>query len=183
MRVESGMRVIQLVVFLCLTACSTAQVVSVDKAPGVDLTAYHTYNFLDSAARNEEGFQMLSPRIPALKTAVAQQLEQRGYRLADEPDLWVNIGVMVASKVQTRQTYLRDAPLYMGQRRYHWESQDIPVRQYQEGTTTVDIVDAARNQLIWKGAVTTPLSKQDPQDKELKLSIATLFKQYPVPVR
>lgn len=172
-----------LLLLLVVCACSTSRVVSVDKAPGVDLAAYHTYNFLDSAAQNEDGFQLLSPRIPALKKAVAQQLERRGYRLAAAPELWVNIGVMVASKTQTRETYLRDAPLYMGQRRYHWESQDVPVRQYQEGTTTVDIVDAARNRLLWKGAVARVVGKPDPQDAQLKAAIATLFEQYPVPAR
>lgn len=179
------MRTALLLLLVVLTACSTAHVVGVDQATGVNFTAYHTYSFLDSTARNEQGYQVMSPQLNVLKAAVAEQLARRGYQPAATPsqaDLWVNIGRTVESKVQTRETYLRDAPVYTGQRRYSWQSQNVPVRQYEEGTTTIDIVDAARKQLIWQGAVASPVSnKHNEQNKTLAAAIATLFGRYPVP--
>ena len=39
----------------------------------------------------------------------------------------------------------------MGQRNYHWESSEIVVREYEEGTVTLDFVDRAKNLMVWQG--------------------------------
>ncbi|GAB3238499.1 hypothetical protein GCM10027346_31200 [Hymenobacter seoulensis] len=162
-------------------ACSPVRVESTTQTPGVNFTAYKTYNFMDVSARNEAFFAGGALGVNELKQAVAREMESRGYQRADSPDLWVNIGVVTEQKVQTRETNIREAPRYIGQRRYHWQSQQVPVGTYQEGTATVDIVDAARNERIWQGVAASTLSK-DPEKLASRINegIATLFEKYPV---
>lgn len=178
------MKMLLLVVLLSCAACSSVRVESTTQAPGVDFSAYKTYNFMDVTARNEDAFRGSGAGIEQLKQAVARQLEQRGYHRADAPDLWVNIGVVTQEKVQTRETNLWDAPRYIGQRNYHWQSQEVPVGSYREGTATVDIVDAARNEQIWQGVAASALGK-NPEKLNARIDegIATMFKRYPVPTR
>jgi hypothetical protein len=62
---------------------------------------------------------------------------------------------VVNTQVQTRQTDFRTdgAPRYVGQRNYSWKSETVELGRYREGTVSVHIVDAARRELLWKGAV------------------------------
>ncbi|GGG47508.1 DUF4136 domain-containing protein [Hymenobacter glacieicola] len=177
-----------LVAALLLTtaaACSPVRIESTTQTPGVDYSAYKTYNFLDVTARNEAAFAGGGVGIEELKQAVARELESRGYQRADAPDLWVNIGVVTEEKVQTRETNIQfDGPRYIGQRRYRWESQPVPVGSYREGTATVDIVDAARNVQIWQGVAASTLTK-DPARLAARIDegIAAMFEKYPVQPR
>ncbi|HLK96493.1 MAG TPA: DUF4136 domain-containing protein, partial [Hymenobacter sp.] len=157
---------------------------STTQAPGVDFGTYKTYNFLDVSARNEAAFQGPGTGIAELKRAVARELERRGYQQAPTPDLWVNIGVVTQDKVQTRETTIREAPRYLGQRRYHWQSQDVVVGTYEEGTATVDIVDAARNEQIWQGVAASTLTKNPTKlAARINEGITEMFEKYPIQPR
>ncbi|MBX0288857.1 DUF4136 domain-containing protein [Hymenobacter sp. HSC-4F20] len=178
------MKTTLLVLLLAVGAasCSPVRVETSTQVPGTDFSAYKTYNFMDVTARNEAAFAGGAVGIEELKRAVAREMENRGYQRAESPDLWVNIGVVTEEKVQTRETNIQfDGPRYIGQRRYHWESQQVPVGTYKYGTATVDVVDAARNTQIWQGVAASTLSK-DPEKLAARIDegIATMFEKYPV---
>ncbi|AYA38702.1 DUF4136 domain-containing protein [Hymenobacter oligotrophus] len=175
------MKTLLFALLLSLSACTATNVESVNEAPGVNFAAYRTYNFLDVSARNEAAFQSPLNGVEELKSAIAAQLERRGYQRAEQPDVWVNIGIVTQQRVQTRETTIRDAPVYLGQRRYAWRSQEVPVREYTEGTATVELVDAARNEQVWEGAVAGVLTdKPETLSKRIDEAIAELFERYPV---
>jgi hypothetical protein len=101
-------------------------------------------------------------RSAMMQDAIATQLSSRGFtRVSEKPDLLVNIGIVVKEEVQTRTTDIRDAPRYMGQRNYHWESEEKVIDQYRVGTATVDLVDAATNALVWKSVVEHVIPDKD----------------------
>ena len=172
---------------LGLAACSTEQAVQTGQptASG-NFAAYKTYNFLDETARNDSAFQRSGTGIFDLKRAVAHELESRGLQRAAQPDLWVNIGIVTQQKNQTRETNFRQdgAPQYIGQRNYHWQAQDVVVGRYEEGTATVDIVDAARKERIWQGTTTRVLSRTPSKSaRQIDDAVADIFKRYPVAPR
>lgn len=169
-----------------LTACSSSAVQSTEQAPGVDLGTYRSYNFMPGEARNEDVFRQAGVGLEEVKQSVAREMERRGYRRAEQPELWVNIGVVNEQQVQTRPGDFRtDAvPYYIGQRTYHWQATDVPVGTYAVGTVTVDVVDARRNDLVWQGVTASPLSK-DPAKSARRAdeAITDLFGRYPVLAR
>ncbi|OON68481.1 DUF4136 domain-containing protein [Hymenobacter sp. CRA2] len=169
-----------------LAACSTTDIKSTTETPGINLAGYKTYNFLDATARNEAAFDAPPGAIDALKQAVGRELQRRGYRQAATPDVWVNIGVVTEEKVQTRQTnFITDgAPQYIGQRNYHWKSEEVPVSTYAVGTATVELVDAARNEAVWQGVAASTLTK-DPEKLTRRIddAMAELFERFPVAPR
>jgi len=176
-----------LALVLGLTACSAnEQLTQVDQKTGVNFAVYKTYNFMDEVARNDSAFQRSGFGIFDLKLAVTQELERRGYRKAAQPDLWVNIGMVSQQHTQTRPGDFRTdgAPRYIGQRNYHWDARDVPVGQYQEGTATIELVDAARKELVWQGTTTSVLSKSPTRSaKQIDKAVATVFEQFPVQPR
>ena len=107
------------------------------------------------------------------------------YQRAAQPDLWVNIGLATKELVQTRQTvYRQDGPYYIGQRNYRWQAQNIPVAKYEEGTATIDVVDAARKEQVWQGTTTRVLSrKPDRAAEQIDKGVAKAFERFPVKPR
>jgi hypothetical protein len=172
---------------LGLAACSSEQATTrVDSRPGVNLSRYKTYNFMDETARNDSAFVNSGTNIFDLKRAVTRQMEARGFQKANQPDLWVNIGLVTEQRTQTRQAnYQTDgAPYYIGQRNYHWQAGDIPIGQYQEGTATIDLVDAARKELVWQGTTTAILSRKPIKAaKQIDEGVADVFAKFPIPAR
>ena len=172
---------------LGLAACSAnEQLTQVDQKSGVNFVVYKTYNFMDEVARNDSAFQRSGTGIFDLKLAVTQEMERRGFRKAAKPDLWVNIGMISQQRTQTRPGDFRTdgAPRYIGQRNYHWDARDVPVGQYQEGTATIELVDAARKELVWQGTTTSILSKSPSRSaKQINKSVETVFEQFPVKPR
>lgn len=107
-------------------------------------------------------------------------MKNRGYYpTRNNPDLLVNIGAVVKEKTQTRQTTIREAPLYTGQRRYHWQSQEVPVNTYQEGTINLHVVDAQRNALLWDVAVSSVLNQRQVTPAEVGRAVAKAFEKFP----
>jgi hypothetical protein len=71
--------------------------------------------------------------------------------------------------------------MYIGQRNYKWESEEIVVGEYQAGTVMIDIIDASVNQMIWQGGVKGAIANKDQQvDKTVITAMKKLFKKYPV---
>lgn len=170
---------------LGLAACSSEQFTQTDSRPGVNLTQYKTYNFMDQLARNDSAFINTGSNIFDLKRAVTHELEIRGFRMAEKPDLWVNLGLVTEQRTQTRTAnYQFDGPYYIGQRNYRWQANEIPVGQYQEGTATIDLVDAARKELVWQGVTTSVLSRTPSRaSKQINKGVAEVFARFPVPAK
>lgn len=135
-------------------ACGPAvRIVETEAEEDFDLSAYETYNFYDSVAGTGEvrASPQFLEEMNIIKYEIASQLERRGLRLSAEPELLVNIGAVVEERVQTRQTNIRDAPVYIGQRRYHWQAEEVPVGRYRQGTVSVHLIDRLENRLVWRG--------------------------------
>jgi hypothetical protein len=109
-------------------------------------------------------------------------MQDRGFTKTQNPDLWLNIGIVIENKVQTRQTNIRDAPLYIGQRNYSWRSKEVEVNRYKLGTVTLDLVDQQKNEQIWEGVVQGTISnKSEKMKKRVNKGIDKLFNQLSTP--
>ncbi len=161
---------------LTIVGCAPVNIISTEVDPGVESMGYQTYNFADLKIKAEHPEEVTKTKFNMLKDAVANELEAVGLSKADDPDLWVNIGVVVKTEVQTRETDIRDAPMYMGTRSYHWESQEIPVGTYQEGTVTIDLVDAKEDKMVGQAVASSVIVKKDEKmKKRIDQAMAKVF--------
>ena len=169
-----------LLLLLSLAGCSGARVLNAEKAEGITLGAYKTFDFFQVEASGDTVSTRFREQITKLEDAIALEMQKKGYLLSKtDPDLLINIGLVVDEQTQTRRTdFLTDAPRYIGQRRYSWKSEEVEVGKYRQGTVTVDLVDRIKNTLVWKGTVQDVIPKKESAiDAAIKNGISKLFKK------
>ena len=160
---------IRLIFFIALAiisfGCSGVRVLDTEADAGFKLSQYQTFDFfkLEASGDTTENFEK---NANLMKQSISRELQSKGLRPATgNPDLLVNIGIVVNEQVQTRETTIQEAPRYMGQRRYRWKSEEVEVGKYREGTVTVDLVDPASDKMVWKGVVEGIIPRKEEQLK------------------
>ncbi|MBT8181320.1 MAG: DUF4136 domain-containing protein [Eudoraea sp.] len=156
--------------------------VSYNKASKVDFKKYITYQVYGLNVTTIPEFEPKKECINFLIEEIGKQMAARRYqKVKENPDLILNIGIVITAEQKTRQTDIRDAPRYMGQRNYHWESEEIVVQNYNEGTVILDVVESENNKLIWqavsKGMIT---GSMDTNLSRITKAVKKMFNKYPV---
>ncbi|WP_461149892.1 DUF4136 domain-containing protein [Spirosoma pulveris] len=175
-----------LLLIMGVTACSPYRIVRNERDNAAPWTTYRTFAFVDTSRVDPApGTIEFRSTMEQVKRAVTTELTKRGYRpvgdnrAAGQPDLLVNIGGVVNEKTQTRPTTIYEAPRYIGQYRYHWQSQDVPVGTYREGTLSIHIVDARKENLVWDAAVSSVLGKKGVTPAQIDEAVGKVFTKFP----
>ena len=160
---------ILIAVAIVMSGCSSASNLRSDYDPNADFGSYRTYNFMENAgpsANNYEGFFS-----QYMKAAIDIEMQKRGYvKTDDNPDLLVNFNGILREKTQIREVPASPPPMgYYGYRSsyyygtwgsYGWGT-ETEVSQYTEGTFNIDLVDNARDQLVWEAVGVGRVSQKD----------------------
>lgn len=170
---------------LVLAGCATGPRVRTDFDPQADFARYKTWAFYQPIAMEEPGYSTyLTDRI---KADIRREMDARGYAFDDKsPDLRVNFQGIVEDKTDVYSVPRADYQLFYSYRarRYYavpfWYD-ETQVRNYREGTLTVDLVDAARNRLVWTGSAIGRVTRKTPQERmqDSDRAIAEIFLRYP----
>ncbi|GGF48401.1 DUF4136 domain-containing protein [Echinicola rosea] len=149
------------------SACTVGKVIDTNQSENFKLENYQSFDFYKTDLDIDK-LPTYAQRVDWIKEAIKENLESRGVQQDTEnPEMLVNIGVFIEEKVQTRETDLMsDPPMYMGQRNYHWEVQEIPVGTSNEGTFTLDFVDKTTNEMVWQGVGKSIITKKDQAAKK-----------------
>lgn len=138
---------------LAAAGCATtsAPTTRVDYDKRADFSVYRTYGFPKETGTDRGGYSTLVTSY--FKSSVSTAMEARGYKYsAENPDLLVNFFMNTRERTEIRPNpgagrgyYGYRDGLYRGM-----YDQDRTIN-YQVGTINVDIVDAAKKQVIWEG--------------------------------
>ncbi|SIN81791.1 DUF4136 domain-containing protein [Algoriphagus halophilus] len=143
-----------------------------------NLSDYQSYGFMEieNTAPDNPYFQKA---IDLIKKDIESEMSTRGLSVSSNPDLLVNIGLLVEDKVQTRTTSLATDPFtYTGQRRYTWKSEEVPVNTYKEGSITMHLIDPTLNTAVWIGSIDRVVPKKDDKKAEaIQFAVSELFKE------
>jgi uncharacterized protein YdeI (BOF family) len=162
--------------------CTPVRVVDFQKKTEFDLSAYKTYFYFNIEEPEQKG-KYFDENLVLLKRAIDSEMAKKGYTFQESGgDLLINIGISVEEKVQTRETDFRtDGIQYMGQRNYQWQSQEVEVDRYKEGTIVLDFIDPIKRQLVWQGSVAgTTTDSRKKIEARINTAINNLFKKFPV---
>ncbi|MDB5413978.1 MAG: putative lipoprotein [Rubritepida sp.] len=173
-----------LLLLVGLAACAVAPDVRVDQDRTADFSRYRSFGWADPLGTDRSGYTTLT--TGRLKAAVQREMFARGYSLSATPDLLVNFHGRLQERTQV-QTVPAISPIgYYGYRGYGaWPGYAFGattfVDQYTEGTVNVDLVDRARNTLVWEGVAVAEVTSQDRADpaERLDRSVAAIFARYP----
>ncbi|QJQ05311.1 DUF4136 domain-containing protein [Undibacterium piscinae] len=154
------------------------------------LTEYKTFAFVTPLDR-PCGYQSIVSQ--ELKANTTREMEARGMRLVDvAPQLLVNFNASLSDDPCHHHAGINSG-LGMGVGYYGYRGgmyspwpmymDQTVVTQYKEGTLNIDVVDAARKQLLWEGVVTDSVTHKDLSNLPEAISIAVkaAFAKYPIP--
>jgi hypothetical protein len=162
----------------------------------VDLRQYQTFNFASPLGTDQSGYQSILSQN--LKRASQAQLEARGLRLDEaNPQLIVNFNARLDDKMRVSTTPAPTMTMGMGMGRGYYGyrggmygtwpmyQDQTTVSQYKEGTLNIDIVDAARKQLVWEAVVSDKFTekKRDNIGKTVDDYMKAAFKKFPIPTK
>jgi hypothetical protein len=178
---------------LVAAGCASGPRVRAERDKTVDFSQYETFAFVSPLGTDREGYQTMVSQY--LKAATQRELEARGLRLVENsPQLLVNfsgrlndrllaraapetgllVGVGVAHDYYRYRTgFYTTWPLY---------PMDSRVDTYTEGTLNVDMIDAARKQMVWEGVAVGRVTEKTMDNLKPKIdeAITAIFAKYPV---
>lgn len=169
------------IVWVALLSCSPVKIRNTEAADTFKLADYKTFDFYEISAEGNALAQDYGSRLAILEKEISGQLEKRNLQhSASNPDLLINMGIVVEEKVQTRETSIRDAPVYIGQRNYIWKSEEVEVGRYREGSVTVHLVDSKQSKLVWQSTAEGVLPKKAENiENIIKEGVEELFNRLP----
>ena len=157
--------------------CSTLET-SVDWDRTKDFSGYKTWAWKDDGSITND---LLAKRI---QNGIAAELASKGLTRADaNPDLWIAVHARLSK--QTRVDYYNSGWGYGWYGGYYGGGMTMStatVREIPVGTLIVDLVDAKRKDLVWRGIATDTLKPErspDEKEKALGAALAKLFQDYP----
>jgi uncharacterized protein DUF4136 len=168
-----------------LAGCATGPRISTDSDPEADFGRYRTWAFYQPIAMEQSGYTtFITERIRA---DVRREMEARGYAYDEtSPDLRVNFQGIVQEKTDVYSMPRSDVQYFYSYRARSYFAMpfwydETQVNQYTEGTLTVDLVDAARNRLVWTGAAIGRVTRKAAQERavEIDRAIDEIFLRYP----
>jgi hypothetical protein len=128
-----------------LAACESGPKIRTNTNPTADFSRYRTFAFFKPLGTDRGEYSSLLSQY--LKSATQRELEARGYVYSEtSPDLLVNFGARVEQKTQVTTTPTAGVGFYGG-----WPAYETDVRQYDQGTLNVDLIDPKIRQLVWEG--------------------------------
>src|SRR6478736_2294852 len=124
-----------------MISCSGVNVLKTEAATDFKISNFKTFDFYKLEAKGDTTSDFAG-NIMKLNSSIIKQLGLKGLQQSTtNPDLLVNVGIVVEEKIQTRETSKYDAPRYAGTYNYTLSSGEVPVDRYREGTVTVHLVD------------------------------------------
>lgn len=184
--VSVWMRTAMLAAALSLVGCASTPRTYSNIDRSADFARYSTFGFFDKLSTDKEQYESMESNF--LKVAVSQEMDRRGFRYADDPDLLINFYVNTEEKISSRSGPTIGA--YYGYRRSRYDAwggygYETRVDQFTEGTLNIDVVDAKTGKLVWEGIVVGRVTEKVLRNLEpvIDEAVREVFKLFPVPRR
>lgn len=177
---------------LIAAGCASGPRVRAERDKTVDFSQYHTFGFVSPLGTDREGYETMVSQY--LKSATQRELEARGLRLVeDAPQLLVNFSGRLNEKLRATTGPSTGVLFGVGAGRDYYRYRtgfyttwplyrtDTVVDSYSEGTLNVDVIDAARKQMVWEGVAVGRVTEKtmDNLKPAIDEAVTAIFAKYP----
>jgi len=173
-----------------VTGCATLLQVGSDYDRSVSFANDHSFTLMKREHHGKEG--STNPLVvQRAEDAIKAELERKGYQLTSDPaaaDFTVDF--TIGSQERTDINSYPDpyvGPGWGWGRRGWWGGSywgsDVDVRQYREGTLSIDIFDARSHRPVWHGWAKKELSRSDIEHSEepIRKAVQAVLAKFPPP--
>jgi hypothetical protein len=175
-------------VAMLLASCASKPTIESDYDHTIDFSQYKTYDFFNPMGIENPNYSSIYGSI--FRSAISKEMESRGYRKSDNPDLMINVSGRLQDKTKVTTTsdpYMSGG--YYGYRRGAYGSwggygygTSTHVSNYTEGTVNVDMVDRAQRRMVWEGVAVGRVKENKTSDEtrtNINAGIQEMFAGYP----
>ena len=173
---------------ILLASCASKPVIETDYDHTIDFSQYTTYGFFNPMGIENPNYSSIYGSI--FRAAISKEMESRGYKMSDNPDLMINVSGRLQDKTKVTTTsdpYMGGG--YYGYRRgsygawggYGYGTQ-THVSNYTEGTVNVDMVDRAMKRMVWEGVAVGRIDEKKTNEESrtnIYAGIQEMFAGYP----
>jgi len=173
---------------ILLASCASKPVIETDYDHTIDFSQYTTYGFFNPMGIENQSYSSIYGSI--FRDAISKEMESRGYKMSDNPDLMINVSGRLQDKTKVTTTsdpYMGGG--YYGYRRgaygawggYGYGTQ-THVSNYTEGTVNVDMVDRAMKRMVWEGVAVGRIDEKRTNEESrtnIYAGIQEMFAGYP----
>ncbi|MFN3841145.1 MAG: DUF4136 domain-containing protein [Cyclobacteriaceae bacterium] len=162
------------------TACSSLKV-TYDYDRQADFAKYKTYAFSEDSQK----MPVNDLNRNRLLAAVEKEMTAKGFSKSDSPDVLVDMHVKKEEKVDATATTISPGFRgYYGRYGYGggFSTTSINYNEYIEGTLFVNLVDVAKQQIVWQGRATKTLDENasaEKREKNINYAVQQIFMRYP----
>jgi hypothetical protein len=185
-----GVSALLICALLLISACTTGPQVRANLSPGAQLQAFRTYGFVAEPGTNRAGYS--TPVTGYFKEAIRREMDARGYVYSEtSPDLQINFNANAVEKADVQSIPSARGDFGFGYYGYRsgfylsplgmYGGADVQTIRYKVGTANVDVVDAARKELLWEGIAEGRISNAamaNPQPV-INSAVAEMFLKFP----
>jgi len=160
-----------------LVSCTTISV-NQDYDPAYDFSKLKTYGFIPIT--EEAGIDQLN--ATRLGDAIKENLNTKGYTLSDNADFGIALFFTKDTKTSIQSTGGYGYGYGYGYRGYGGMGGSTYVSQYDEGTLVIDVVDMAKQELVWRGIGTGVLSENpsvEERTANINYAVTEILAQFP----
>jgi hypothetical protein len=173
---------------ILLASCASKPTIETDYDHTIDFSQYTTYGFFNPMGIENPNYSSIYGSI--FRDAISKEMESRGYKMSDNPDLMINVSGRLQDKTKVTTTsdpYMGGG--YYGYRRgaygawggYGYGTQ-THVSNYTEGTVNVDMVDRAMKRMVWEGVAVGRIDEKRTNEESrtnIYAGIQEMFAGYP----
>ncbi len=172
-----------------MTGCTAGSKIRSDFDRDADFSQYQSYNFYADAGPERTNYQSLFSQH--MVSAITKEMDVRGYKKSDDPDLLVNFNAVLRDKTKVTT---RSAPVsyggYYGYRRGYYDpwfgyshsyATETHVSEYTEGTVNIDLIDAKNKKMVWEAVAVGRVREETLRNLEpaVMKAVPRLFETYP----
>jgi hypothetical protein len=178
-----------LAALIAVAGCATVQVGSdYDRSASAGFSNFHTFTLMHRQHHAQGG--MSNPLVvQRTEDAIKAEMARKGYQLSnDGASADFTVDFTIGSQERTDVNSYPDPYIGPGWgfgRRGWWGGSywgnDLDVRQYREGTLSIDIFDAHSHRPVWHGWAKKELSRKDIDHSEepIRKAVAAVLEKFP----
>jgi hypothetical protein len=173
---------------MLLASCASKPTIESDYDHTIDFSKYKTYAFYTPLGIENPNYSSIYGSI--FRDAIGKEMNNRGYRQSDNPDLLINVSGNMKDKTKVTTTssphYGGGYYGYRGGRYGAWGGygygNSTHVSNYTEGTINVDMVDREQKRMVWEGVAVGRVNEKNTPDEtraNIYAGLQEMFSGYP----
>jgi len=168
--------------FALLIGCSSGPTIVTNSDPSADFLNLQTYDYMEPLSTDNGNVRsILSTQLMAATTSELEKLGLR--RNTDNPDVFINFLFETQQQIRSRNTSASVSTMHRTGRYGMWGGTVTTptVETTTQGALSIDMIDPARNQLIWEGTASGRITDNVRRNQEASVNraVTDIFAQFP----